>query len=138
MPARHAALSRPHSPRRCGQEADAVQVLNVSDGISLAPQVVSAVLGELCRERALQRLPREELLDLAAVLYSSPVTRAILLRNAYDKVLERKAILGTAAGELMIALAAQHPVALEEAEEEEPNDEGDGGRLAPLAETSLR
>mmetsp|Transcript_23162 Transcript_23162/g.54869 ORF Transcript_23162/g.54869 Transcript_23162/m.54869 type:complete len:554 (-) Transcript_23162:68-1729(-) len=85
-----------------------VELLSGKTAAAKIPALVSSVLAELCDSKVLMKLPRDELLDLAAVLFASPLGKQLLLSNAHAKVLEGKALGGTSAGDLLLLLAAQH------------------------------
>ena len=105
----HARRVRALPPRAsAGAQEVPIKTLEATDAAEHAPAIIASVIADLCEERLLQRLPRDELLDLAAVLCASPLTRATLLRHAHNKVLEGKALAGTTAGELLCAFAALH------------------------------
>lgn len=89
-------------------EEEPVQLLTAAAAVDVAPALVSGIMCELCRDRLLQRLPRDELLDMAGVLFTSPITRELLVRHAHGKMAEGKVLAGTAAGDLLVTLAAQH------------------------------
>ena len=82
------------------------QVLSPLKAAVSAPAICAHVLTSACAVHKLVQLPRDELLQLAAVLYTSPLARAPLLERA-AQVSEARIQRGTEAGDLLRWLAAQ-------------------------------
>jgi len=76
--------------------------------VELAPALVPQVMSEHCHPKALQQLPREALLDLAACLFAHPLTKARIAHYAHLKVADGKVPPDTVAGDLLRALAEAH------------------------------
>lgn len=100
----------------------------------LLPKLGHGVLHEVCSISALLRLPRDELIDLASVLFTASASREHLLRHAHAKALEGKVAVGTVGGDLLHAFALVRALeAAESARAEEAARSGvaDGGAGGP-------
>jgi hypothetical protein len=120
------ALPAPHAPRVSSAftQVDSVErTLDANAAVEMSAVLVQGVITQLCAPQVLQRLPRDELLDLAAVLFTSHLSRAKLAEHAYNKLAENKAPSGTSAGELLRALAAYHPQPIGGPEERSSSDD---------------